>query len=91
MIAAMARRVPRRHLAALVMALTLAGCAPTLAQDAPASDLLNAVLWMQRSVEYKATALTAFALARIRLDQGLADPNWTVAFSNGRAWVFARR
>ena len=79
MIAATARRIPRRHLAALVMALALAGCAPTLAQDAPASDLLNAVLWMQRSVEYRATALTAFALARIRLDQGLADPNWTAA------------
>jgi acid phosphatase len=34
---------------------------------------------MQRSVEYKATALTAFALARIRLDQALADPSWTAA------------
>ncbi|PYN41020.1 MAG: 5-nucleotide phosphatase, partial [Candidatus Rokuibacteriota bacterium] len=34
---------------------------------------------MQRSVEYKASALTAFALARIRLDQALADPNWTGA------------
>jgi len=79
MIAAITCRVPRRHLAALVMALTLAAGAPALAQDAPASDLLNAVLWMQRSVEYKATALTAFALARIRLDQGLADPNWTAA------------
>ncbi|HKQ67455.1 MAG TPA: HAD family acid phosphatase, partial [Methylomirabilota bacterium] len=43
------------------------------------SDLLNAVLWMQRSVEYKASALTAFALARIRLDQALADPSWTAA------------
>src|SRR5262249_7087284 len=42
-------------------------------------DLLNAVLWMQRSVEYKATALTAFALAKIRLDQALADPSWTAA------------
>lgn len=79
MIAAIARRVPRRHLAALVVALILAAGAPALAQDAPANDLLNAVLWMQRSVEYKTTALTAFALARIRLDQGLADPNWTAA------------
>src|SRR5215510_12842712 len=34
---------------------------------------------MQWSVEYKATALGAFALARIRLDQALADPNWTAA------------
>ena len=43
----------------------------------PAHDLLNAVLWMQRSVEYKATAMGAFALARLRLDQALADPTWT--------------
>jgi 5'-nucleotidase (lipoprotein e(P4) family) len=52
--------------------------APTSAAPAPpAHDLLNAVLWMQRSVEYKATAMAAFALARLRLDQALADPNWT--------------
>jgi acid phosphatase len=43
----------------------------------PANDLLNATLWMQKSVEYKATALAAFALARLRLDQALADPKWT--------------
>ena len=65
---------------ALVVAL---GCATPQgvrpATDPPASDLLNAVLWMQRSVEFKASALTAFALARIRLDQALADPSWTGA------------
>jgi acid phosphatase len=32
---------------------------------------------MQRSAEYKATTMGAYALARIRLDQALADPNWT--------------
>jgi acid phosphatase len=32
---------------------------------------------MQKSVEYKATTLAAFALARIRLDQALADAKWT--------------
>jgi acid phosphatase len=55
--------------------------APVAAQAPapPASDLLNAVLWMQRSVEYKASALTAFALARIRLDEALADKDWTAA------------
>lgn len=68
-----------RWLAMLVLAVTLAAAAPAVAQDPPAHDLLNAVLWMQRSVEYKATALTAFALARIRLDQALADPSWTAA------------
>jgi 5'-nucleotidase (lipoprotein e(P4) family) len=66
----------------LVLVFLLASIAPGFAQqaaDPPASDLLNAVLWMQRSVEYRASALTAFALARIRLDQALADPNWTAA------------
>ena len=70
-------------LAALLALVVLLGCAtPQVARpvpDPPASDLLNAVLWMQRSAEFKASALTAFALARIRLDQALADPAWTGA------------
>jgi len=70
-------------LAALLALVVALGCAtPQVARqapDPPASDLLNAVLWMQRSVEFKASALTAFALARIRLDQALADPSWTGA------------
>jgi 5'-nucleotidase (lipoprotein e(P4) family) len=74
-----ATRTSGRWLAPLVLVLALAWAAPILAQDPPAQDLLNAVLWMQRSVEYKAAALTAFALARLRLDQALADPNWTAA------------
>jgi 5'-nucleotidase (lipoprotein e(P4) family) len=45
----------------------------------PASDLLLATLWTQRAVEYKANALTVFALARIRLDEALADKGWTAA------------
>ena len=53
--------------------------APAVAPDPPQNDLLNAVLWMQRSVEYKASALAAFALARLRLEQALADANWTAA------------
>ena len=32
---------------------------------------------MQRSVEYRAATTGIFALARIRLDQALADPSWT--------------
>src|SRR5258706_6055187 len=60
----------------LIAALAL----PARAADAPPPhDLLNAVLWMQRSVEYKASAETAFALARLRLDQALADTGWTAA------------
>jgi 5'-nucleotidase (lipoprotein e(P4) family) len=66
-------------LVALLLATAVAGIAPAAAQDPPANDLLNAVLWMQRSVEYRASALTAFALARIRLEQALTDPSWTAA------------
>jgi 5'-nucleotidase (lipoprotein e(P4) family) len=72
-------RTSGRWLGILVLIVALAVTPPALAQGPPAHDLLNAVLWMQRSVEYKATALTAFALARIRLDQALADPSWTAA------------
>src|SRR5437899_5273648 len=82
MIAAHGRRRQGGWLAILALVAALGSAAPALAQqapDPPASDLLNAVLWMQRSVEFKASALTAFALARIRLDQALADPSWTGA------------
>ena len=82
MIAAPGNRPQGRWLAILALVVVLGSTAPVVAQqatDPSASDLLNAVLWMQRSVEYKASALTAFALARIRLDQALADTTWTGA------------
>src|SRR5215470_4699262 len=44
-----------------------------------ANDNLNAVLWTQHSQEFKGNAMTAFSLARIRLDQALKDRNWTAA------------
>lgn len=64
---------------ALAACLAVAPVVPASAEDAPANDTLNAVLWMQRSVEYKATALGAFALAQVRLDQALADKSWSAA------------
>jgi len=90
MIAAIRSHSQRVGLVALTVIVIVAlGCATqqppvsapiaARAPEPPASDLLNAVLWMQRSVEYKASALTAFALARIRLDQALADKDWTAA------------
>ncbi len=45
----------------------------------PADDNLNAVLWMQHSVEYQASTLAAFALAKRRLIQALGDAWWTAA------------
>ncbi|MDT3377514.1 5'-nucleotidase, lipoprotein e(P4) family [Labrys portucalensis] len=54
--------------------------APAQAQDsAKPDDNLNAVLWDQTAVEAKANATAMFALAKIRLDQALADPAWTAA------------
>ncbi len=47
--------------------------------EPPAHDMLLANLWMQRAVEYKANTLTVYALARLRLDEALADKNWTAA------------
>src|SRR5262245_59440838 len=64
-----------RPLAALAFCVALAPAA--LAQDA--NDNLNAVLWMQRSVEYKANAEAVFALAKIRLDEALKDKSRTAA------------
>ena len=64
------------RMAFAIASLTFAG--PAFAQT-PQSDLLNATLWMQRSVEYKANSLTVFALAKIRLEQALNDENWTGA------------
>ena len=63
----------------LLAVTTVGGIGCASAQEPPASDLLNAVLWMQRSVEYKANSLTVFALARVRLEQALTDPSWTAA------------
>src|SRR3954467_2219664 len=49
------------------------------AQDPQPNDMLLATLWNQRSVEYRGNALTVYALAQIRLDQAMADKNWTAA------------
>jgi acid phosphatase len=40
-------------------------------------DNLNAVLWMQHSVEYQASTMAAFALAKRRVIQAMGDPWWT--------------
>ena len=69
----------------LVPFLFLAGAAPVLATDLPpdeakgpaANDNLNAVLWDQSAVEAKATMTQAYVLARIRLDEALADKGRT--------------
>jgi 5'-nucleotidase (lipoprotein e(P4) family) len=81
--------------AAVFAALAAAACAhpiappPQPAAPAPPGvepvaarkthENLNAVLWMQTSVEYQAAAMQAYAAARAALDRGLADRRWTAA------------
>lgn len=67
-----------RGLALGVAIVAMAGSVAQAEEPQP-SDLLLANLWNQRSVEYKGNALTVFALGKIRLDQALADKNWTAA------------
>jgi 5'-nucleotidase (lipoprotein e(P4) family) len=73
-------------LARMTGALALLGAAslPVLAET-PASqnDMLNAELWMQTAVEYRANCLSIYALARTRLDEALADQNWTAYDQTG--------
>jgi 5'-nucleotidase (lipoprotein e(P4) family) len=73
--------IGKKTLAGLVLAAAMAaGSLQAQTQTTPPpSDMLLATLWMQRSVEYKANALSIFSLARLRLDEALADRNWTAA------------
>ena len=66
--------------AALLFPLAAAAQESTPATPSvPADDNLNAVLWMQHSVEYQASTMAAFALAKRRLIQAMGDPWWTAA------------
>jgi acid phosphatase len=40
---------------------------------------LNAVLWTQTAVEYRAVARQTYRLAQLQLDAALKDPQWTAA------------
>ncbi|MEX0853110.1 MAG: HAD family acid phosphatase [Bauldia sp.] len=64
--------------AATVIGLPLATGA-LAADPVPQNDLLNATLWVTNSVEFRANTLAMFQLAKIRLDEALADKSWTAA------------
>jgi len=72
----------------LILGGALAACAPAPSADGPAEsvgsipaglDNLNAVLWVQTAVEYRATSLQAYELARRAVDDALAEPGWSAA------------
>ncbi len=50
------------------------------------NDLLNATLWTQTSVEFKANALASYRLAKIMLDRALIDKDWTAATEQSGAY-----
>ena len=70
---------------ALVLAVTACVTPKPAAAPQPASaptrshENLNATLWMQTAVEYRASTLQAYHAARLALDAALADPNETAA------------
>ena len=70
--------IVRKALALGAVVITLSAAAVQAETPVP-QDGLEANLWTQRSVEFKGNALTVYALARIRLDQALADKKWTAA------------
>ena len=67
----------------IAAALSLAACqsiplAPieVAASEVPADDNLNAVLWVQRSAEYRAVSQTIYRAAADKLDIALKEENW---------------
>lgn len=80
------RGSPCKALAAAVFAVTLlGGCLTTggapqsPAQPEGSHEMLDATLWQQSSAEYDALARQIFLLARLRLAEGLEDPDWRAA------------
>jgi len=63
--------------AVFIFAALLASSAS--AQDKPADDRLNAVLWTMTSAEFEAASYMAFANARAQLDAALKDKSRTAA------------
>ncbi|GLQ06735.1 5'-nucleotidase, lipoprotein e(P4) family [Sneathiella chinensis] len=77
------QKIVRNSAAGVVLAgLTVSGTmahADSTGMMTAESDLLNATLWMQTSVEFKANSMAAYKLAEVMLDRALADKSWTAA------------
>jgi 5'-nucleotidase (lipoprotein e(P4) family) len=64
------------HKAILCSLLALGSAEPTTPST---YENLNAILWMQTSVEYKASTVQTYRLAQDALVSGLRDSHWTAA------------
>ncbi len=76
----------KRFIIATALLLASASCAArtsapagVTASNAAAHENLNAVLWLQTAMEFEASAVQAYRLARLQLDAALSDPSWTAA------------
>ncbi|MTI11141.1 5'-nucleotidase, lipoprotein e(P4) family [Curvivirga aplysinae] len=65
----------KKLLATLAVSTTL--LSPAMADDHGQNDLLDATVWTQTSVEYKANAIGTYKLASLMLDVAIADKSWT--------------
>ena len=54
-------------------------------ETVPANDNLNAVLWMQRTAEYRAASTQAYRAAAAQLDRALGTPGWDALVPEERA------
>lgn len=64
------------------LAVGLSGAA-SAGEDPEGHDGLLATYWLQNAVEAKANAYALYELAKLRLDQALADKSWTAALEQG--------
>src|SRR5271168_681021 len=76
-------RDSKRHRWAFIVLTCLLSTSVLAAEPVPQNDMLNAELWMQTAIEYRANCLTVYALAKVRLDQALADKTWTAYDQTG--------
>lgn len=63
----------------------LPAVAPATTNPLAANDNLNAVLWMQRAVEYRAASTQAYRAATANLDRALRTPGWDALVPGERA------
>jgi 5'-nucleotidase (lipoprotein e(P4) family) len=72
-----------RHRWTLIVLTCLLSTSGLAAEPVPQNDMLNAEVWIQTAIEYRANCLTVYALAKVRLDEALADKNWSAYDQTG--------
>ena len=71
------RRVGDDRAMRLVALMVVLSCAATAQETA--SSFLDATLWVQTSVEYRAVAKQTYRAAGANLVRAMRDPRWTAA------------